>query len=157
MVNLRWKVLFCAEQCSASITTRNRVLWDGKSGKRFLSPHLSNPGLTFYSTRHRDIYQVRWSDDSDLWHRSRRRCQSPKCGGTTRKQVQKTIVRVWISTTCRCVLRRQVLVNSVPKCRADDSMFNPIQICILPKQVNIRTRWKSSSKRRHPLLMIPLS
>ena len=34
---LWWKVLFCSEQCSASITTRNGFLWDGEGRKRFLS------------------------------------------------------------------------------------------------------------------------
>ena len=75
----------------------------------------SKPRLTFYSTRHRDLYQVRWSDYSDLWYQRRWRCQSPKCGGASRKQVQKPIVRVWISTMCRCLLWRQVLVNLLSK------------------------------------------
>ena len=154
---LRWKVLFCSEQCSAFITTGNGVLWDGEGRKRFLLPHLSSPRLTFYSTSHCDLYQVWWSDDSDLWHRSRWQCQSSKCGGTSGKEVQKTIVRVYLSTACRCLLRRQVLVNLVPKCRLDGSTFISMQTCIFPKQVNIRTRWKFSSRRRHPHLMIPLS
>ena len=119
--------------------------------------NLSSSKLTFYSTRHRDLHQVRWSDVTDLWHWSRRRCQSQKCGGRSRKKVQKTIVRVYLSATRRCLLRRQVLVNLVPKCRPDSSVLNLMQICILPKQVNIRTRWKFSLRRRHPHLMIPLS
>ena len=32
-----------------------------------------------------------------------------------------------------------------------------MQVCILPNQVIIRTRWKFSSRRRRPLLMIPIS
>ena len=42
-----------------------------RAGKGFYPPQLSSSILTFYSTRHRDLYQVRWSDDSDLWHGSR--------------------------------------------------------------------------------------
>ena len=114
---LRWKVLFRSEQCSASFSTGNGVLWDGESRKRFLSPIFhSNSKLTFYSTCHRDLYQIRWSNDSDLWHGSRWYCQSPKCGGRSRKEVQKTIIWIYLSTTCRCLLRRQVLVSIVPKC-----------------------------------------
>ena len=41
-----------------------------RAGKGLLSPHLSCSKLTFYSTRHRDLYQIRRSDDSDLRHRS---------------------------------------------------------------------------------------
>ena len=59
-----------------------------------LSPHLSSPRLTFFSTRHRDLYQVRWFDDSDIWHVSRGRYQSPKCGEICGREIQKTIVRV---------------------------------------------------------------
>ena len=53
------KVLFCSEQCSASIATGNGVLSDGEGRKRFLSPRHSSPRLTFYSARHRNLYQVR--------------------------------------------------------------------------------------------------
>ena len=110
------KVLFGSEQCSASIAIGNGVFWHSEGRKRFLSPHLSSSSSksTFYSTRNRDLYQVRWFDDSDLWHISRWRCQSPKCGGTSGKEVQKTFVRVYFSAACRCLLRRQVLVNLVP-------------------------------------------
>ena len=153
----QWKVLFCSEQCLATIATWNRVFWDGEGRKRFLSPHLSSSRLTLYSACHSGLYQVRWSDDSDLWHRSRWRCQLPICGRTSGKKVQKTFVWVCLSTARRCLLRRQVLVNFVPKCRPDGSTFSPMQICILPEQVNIRIRWKCSSERWHPLLIIPLS
>ena len=147
---LRRKVLFCSEQCSPSIATGNGILWDGEGRKRFLSPHLAISKLTFYSTCHRDLYQVQWSDDSHLWHQWGWRCQSPKCGRTSGKEVQKTIVRVYLSTACRCLLRRQV-VNLVPECGSDGSTFNPMQICI---QVNTRTGWKFSWRRRHPRLII---
>ena len=119
---LRWKVLFCFEQCPASIAIKNGVFWDGEGRKRFLSTHFSNSKLTFYSTRHRDIYQIRWFNDSNLWHQSRWRWQSSKCGGTSGKKVQKTIVRVYLSTACRCLLRRQVQVNFVPKFRPYSSV-----------------------------------
>ena len=33
-----WKVLFCSEQCSASIATGINVLWDSEGRNRFLSP-----------------------------------------------------------------------------------------------------------------------
>ena len=59
MVSSAVKVLFCSEQCSASIATGNGVFQDHKNRKRFLSPHISSPKITFYSTRHRDLYQVR--------------------------------------------------------------------------------------------------
>ena len=72
---------------------------------------LSSSKITFYSTCHRDFYQIRWSDDPDLWHWSRRQSQSQICGGSSRKKVQKTIVRVYLPTSCRYLLRRQVLVN----------------------------------------------
>ena len=86
----------------------------------FITPHFSSLRfVTFRSTRHRDIYQVRWSDDSDLWYWSRWRGQSPKRGGTSGnlKEVQKTTVQVvCLSTTaCRCLLQRQVLVH--PLCQ----------------------------------------
>ena len=44
-------------------------------------------------------------------------------------------------------------------CRIVDqtAQHSPMQICIFPKQVNIRTRWKFSSRRRHPHWMLPLS
>ena len=59
-----------------------------RAGKGFYYPVFQvNPRLTFYSTRNCDLYQVRWSDDSDLWHQSKWRCQSSKCGGTTGKEV----------------------------------------------------------------------
>ena len=122
------KVLFYSEQCSATIATGDGVFWDGEGRKRFLSwpsaPIFQVYKLTFYSTRRRDLYQIRWSDDSDLWHWSRRRCQSPKCGGTSGTELQKTIVRVCLSTKCWCLLRRQVLVDSVPKWWTSGSMFN---------------------------------
>ena len=89
---LRLKVLYCSEQCSASISTGNGVLWDSEGRKRFLSPLLSSLRLTFYSTCHRNLYQIRWSDDSDLWHWSRWWGQSPKCRGRSGKEVQKTII-----------------------------------------------------------------
>ena len=151
------RFLFCSGQCSASIEIGKGVLWDGQRRKRFLSPHLSFPRLTFYSTRHRDIHQIWWSDDSDLRHCSRWTCKSSKCGGTSRQEIQKTFVRVCLCTACRCLLRRQVLVNLVPKCRPDSSMFKPMQVCILQILLDIRTSWKFSSRRRKPLLMMPLS
>ena len=43
------------------------------------------------------------------------------------KEIQKTIVRVCLSITCGCLLRRQVLVKLVPKCRPDGSTFNSMQ------------------------------
>ena len=151
------KVLFCSQHFPAFIATGNSVLWDSEGKKRSLSPMpLSSSKSTFYSARHRDLYQVRWSDDSDLWHRSRWQCQSPKCGGRSGKKVSKTIVRVCLSTACRCLLRRQVLVNLVPKFRPDSSAFNLMKICI-PKQVIIRIRWKFSLRRRHPHWTILLS
>ena len=70
--------------------------------------------LTFYSTRHCDLHKIRWSDDSGLWHWSRWWYQSSNCEGTTGEEFQKTIVRVCLSTACRCLLRRQVLVNLAP-------------------------------------------
>ena len=45
---------------------------------------------------------------------------------------------------------------SCAQCRPDGSTFKSTQICTFSKQVNIRTRWKFSSKRRHPHLMILL-
>ena len=80
-----------------------------RAGQGFflLLHHLGfNSHLTMYSTCHRDLHQIRWSDDSDLWHGSRWRCQSSKCGGTSGKKVQKAIVRVCFSASCRCLLRR---------------------------------------------------
>ena len=85
-----------------------------RAGKGFYRPIAKVPKLTFYSARHPYLYQVRWSDDSDIWHWWRWRCQSPKCGGTGGKEVQKTIVRICLSTTCRCLLWRQVPVNLLP-------------------------------------------
>ena len=80
--------------------------------------------LTFSSTRHRRVYQIWWSDVSDLWYRWRRRCQSSKCRGTSGKKVQKTVVWVSLSTACRCLLWRQVIVNIVLKCRLYSSIIN---------------------------------
>ena len=37
------------------------------------------------------------------------------------------------------------------------STFNPLQVCILRKLVNIKTRWKFSLRGQHPPLMMPLS
>ena len=125
---LRWKVLFCSEWRSASIPTRINVLWEGEGWERFLSCHLSgfHSRLTFSSARDRDIYQIRWSAVSDLWHRWRWRCQSSKCKGTSGRKVPKTIVQVSLSTTCRCLLWRQVVVNIVLKCRLYSSIINPM-------------------------------
>ena len=136
----------------ASIAIGNGVFWDGEGRKRFLSPHFSNSKLTFYSTHHRDIYQIRWFDDSNLWHRSRWRWQSSKCGGTSGKKVQKTIVRVYLSTACRCLLRRQVQVNL---CQSLDHI-NPMTD-LHSETGKHQTRWKFSSRGRHPHWMIPLS
>ena len=80
----------------------------------------------FSSTCHCDIYKIWWSDDSDLWRWKRWRCQSSKCGGSSRKKVQKTIIPVCLSTASGCLLRRQVVVNIVLKCRQYSSMFNPM-------------------------------
>ena len=85
-----------------------------RAGKGFYRPIAKVPKLTFYSARHPYLYQVRWSDDSDIWHWWRWRCQLPKCGGTGGKEVQITIVRICLSTTCRCLLWRQVPVNLLP-------------------------------------------
>ena len=87
---------------------------------------LSSPRLTLYSTCNCNLHQIRWSDDSDLWHLSRWRGQSSKCGGTSGKKVQKTIVRVYLSTTCRCLLRRQVLDPLAPRHGLYGSAFNPM-------------------------------
>ena len=88
MVNSAVKVLFCSEQCSAATPTGNEVFWDGEGRKWFLLSHFfKSAGLTFYSTRHRDLYQVRWSDDSNLWHQWRWRCQSPKRRGTSGEEI----------------------------------------------------------------------
>ena len=99
-----------------------------RAGNGFYHPiiQVRIPNLTFYSTCHRDLHQIRWSNDSDLWHRSRWRCQSSTRRGTSRKKVQKTIVRVCLSTACRRLLRRQVLVNLVPRHRPYGSMSNPM-------------------------------
>ena len=61
-----WKVLFCSEQCSASIATGNDIFWDSEGRKRFVSFIFPSSKLTFYSTCHRDLHQIRWPDDSDL-------------------------------------------------------------------------------------------
>ena len=80
--------------------------------------------LIFPSTCDRNLYQIRWSDDSDLWHWERWWCQSSKRRGRSGKKVQKTVVRVCLSTMCRCLLRRQVVVNIVLEYRPYSSTFN---------------------------------
>ena len=130
------------------ITTGNGILSDGEGRKCYLRPIfqvLDFVTLLVYSK----------SDDSDLWHRSTWQCQPPKFGERSSKQVQKTIVLVYLSTARRRrLLQRQVLINLVSKYRLLCSIFNSIQICILE---NIETRWKFSLRGRHPHLMIPLS
>ena len=125
---LRRKVLLCSLQCSASLFIGKGFLWDSEDRKRFPSPDLPSfrARLTFSSTCHSDLYQIRWFDESDLRHWWRWRGQSSKCGGTSRNKLQKTIVRVSLSTACTCLLRRQVLINLAPKRRPYGSMFNRI-------------------------------
>ena len=91
----------------------------------YLRCHRTSSRLTLYSTRYCNLHQVRWSYDSDLRHGSGWRWKSPNCGGRSGKEVQKAIERVCLPPACRCLLRRQVLVNLAPKCRLESSTFKP--------------------------------